>query len=49
MANTQDEQFKKFIEIFLRRKKIISCCLIISIVAGLGVYLKTPKKYGGRV
>jgi len=45
MATKQDQQFKQFLGIFLRRKKIIGCCLLLGLVAGLGVYLSTPKKY----
>lgn len=45
MATKQDQQFKQFLGIFLHRKKIIGSCLIIGLVAGLGLYLSTPKKY----
>jgi succinoglycan biosynthesis transport protein ExoP len=45
MANKQDEQFKKNLDLFLRRKKIIYSCLIISIFIGLGLYLRTAKTF----
>ena len=45
MTNKKDNPFKLILDILLRQKKIIGCSLIICTVAGLGVYLKTPKKY----
>lgn len=45
MNQDQRQQIKRYLDILLRRKIIIVFCLIISIVIGLGVYLKTPKLY----
>jgi polysaccharide chain length determinant protein (PEP-CTERM system associated) len=45
MNNEQRQQIKKFLDISLRRKKIIILFIFLSIVIGLGYYLRTPKIY----
>lgn len=41
----QRQLIKKYIDILLRRKKIVLACLLLGIVGGLGIYVKTPKIY----
>ncbi|MFC1826913.1 GumC family protein [Thermodesulfobacteriota bacterium] len=41
----QRQQIKRFLDIFLRRKKTIIFCIIIALVLGLGKYLTTSKVY----
>ena len=41
----QRQLIKKYLDILLRRKKIVIACLLIGIVGGLGVYAITPKTY----
>ncbi|MCK5229893.1 MAG: hypothetical protein KAR13_06490, partial [Desulfobulbaceae bacterium] len=45
MELEQRQKLKKYLDIVLRSKKIIIFCLLVSIVAGLGKYLRTPKTY----
>lgn len=45
MDQQQRQLVKKYIDIALRRKKIILAFLLVGLVGGLGVYLKTPKVY----
>ncbi len=45
MEQQQRQQIKKYVDLVLRRKKLIISFLIVGIVAGLGVYLKTPKVF----
>ncbi len=45
MEQQQRQQIKKYVDLILRRKKIIVFFLIITLAAGLGVYLRTPKVY----
>ncbi|MEA1932956.1 MAG: Wzz/FepE/Etk N-terminal domain-containing protein, partial [Thermodesulfobacteriota bacterium] len=45
MEHEQRLKLKKYLDIVLRSKKIIIFCLLVSIVAGLGKYLRTPKTY----
>ncbi len=41
----QRQQIKRFIDILLRRKKLIIFCLLIAVAIGLGKYIKSPKVY----
>lgn len=41
----QRQQIKNILNILLRRKKIITVCLLVAVAAGLGKYMNTPKKY----
>ena len=41
----QRQQVKRFIDIFLRRKKFIIICMFIAITIGLGHYIRAPKIY----
>ncbi|MCD6388190.1 MAG: hypothetical protein J7L69_02175 [Desulfobulbaceae bacterium] len=43
MDQQQRQLIKKYLDLILRRKKIIITFFLISIVVGLGVYLRTPK------
>lgn len=45
MEHEQRQKLKKHLDIVLRRKKFIIFCLLVSVVAGLGQYLRTPKTY----
>ena len=45
MEQEQRRLVKKYIDLVLRRKKIIISFLFISIVVGLGFYLRSPKVY----
>ncbi|MBI5557527.1 MAG: hypothetical protein HY885_07810 [Deltaproteobacteria bacterium] len=45
MDQQQRQLIKKYVDIFLRRKKLVVSFLLLSAVVGLGVYLKTPKVY----
>ena len=45
MEQEQRHQLKKYIDLFLRRKNLIFCCLLLAIVAGLAKYAKTSKVY----
>ena len=45
MEELQRQQLRKLAGIILRRRNLIVTCLLISVVAGIGVYLKTPKVY----
>ena len=45
MEHEQRQKLKKYLDIVLRSKKIIIFCLLVSVVAGLGKYLRTPKTY----
>ena len=45
MTTKQNKEINRVLDIILRRKKIIGSCLLLCIVAGLGAYLSTPKKY----
>ncbi len=45
MEQDQRQLVKKYIDIVLRRRKIIIVFLFIAVVAGLGVYLRAPKIY----
>lgn len=45
MQPDQRQQIKKYIDIILRHKTIITSCLLLSIVAGTAVYLQTPKQF----
>lgn len=45
MENEQRQLLKKYLDIALRRKNLIIFCLLVSVVAGLGKYLRTPKSY----
>ena len=45
MENDQRQVLLKNIELLLRRDKLILFCLLLSLVGGLAVYLKTPKVY----
>ncbi len=39
------QQINNYLGLFLRRKKLIISCFFLSIVIGVGIYLKTPKVY----
>lgn len=41
----QQQQIKKYLDLFIRRKNIIISFLLASIIVGLGLYIKTPKAY----
>ena len=45
MDQQQRQLIKKYLDLVLRRKKIIISFFLVSIVAGLGLYLRTPKVY----
>jgi len=45
MDEQQQRQIKKYVGMAVRRKKLILFFLLLSMTAGLGVYLKTPKVY----
>ncbi len=45
MDQQQRQLIKKYLDLILRRKKIIISFFLISIVVGLGMYLRTPKVY----
>ena len=45
MDQEQRQIIKKYIDILLRRKKLIIACFLVGFVAGLGLYLRTPKVY----
>ena len=45
MDQQQRQLIKKYLDLVLRRKKIIITFFLISIVVGLGMYLRTPKVY----
>lgn len=45
MDQEQRQLIKKYADILLRRKKLIIACLLAGFVAGLGLYLRTPKVY----
>lgn len=45
MEVDQRQQLRKYIDLVLRRKKILVSSLLLSFVAGVGVYLTTPKVY----
>ncbi len=45
MDQLQRQIVKKYLDVLLRRKKMIISFLLVSIVAGLGMYLKTNKVY----
>ncbi len=45
MDPRQQQQLKQYLNIVLRWKKTIIACLLVSIAAGLGLYVKTPKTY----
>jgi len=45
MDQEQRQLIKKYLDILLRRKKMIITFFLLGVVAGLGLYLKTPKVY----
>lgn len=45
MEQQQRLQVKKYVDLIVRRNKIIISCVLVAIVVGLGVYLKMPKVY----
>jgi len=45
MDQKQLQQLQQTLDIFLSRKKLILSCILLSTLAGLAVYLKTPKMY----
>lgn len=45
MEQQQRQQVKKYIDLVARQRKMIIAFVLIAIVAGLGVYVKTPKVY----
>jgi len=45
MEHDQLAQVKKYLDIIKRRKEILAGCFLFSLIAGLGVYLNTPKIY----
>lgn len=45
MEQQQRQQIKKYVDLIVRRNKIIISCALVGIVVGLGVYLKMPKVY----
>ncbi|MBA3014493.1 MAG: hypothetical protein KKD63_12360 [Proteobacteria bacterium] len=45
MEQQQRQQIKKYIDLIVRRNRIIISCALVGIVIGLGVYLKMPKVY----
>ena len=45
MQQDQRQLIKKYLDILLRRKKIVIAGLLVGIAAGLGHYIKTPKVY----
>ncbi len=45
MEEQQRQQIKKYVDIVVRRKKLIITFCLLSIIAGLAVYLKTDKVY----
>ena len=45
MDQEQRQLIKKYVDILLRRKKLIIAFFLVGFVAGLGLYLRTPKVY----
>ena len=45
MEQQQSQQVKKYIDLFIRRQKIIISFVLVAAFVGLGVYVKTPKVY----
>lgn len=45
MEQNQADLIRKYVDVLLRRKKLIISFFLLSFVVGLGVYLKTPKVY----
>jgi polysaccharide chain length determinant protein (PEP-CTERM system associated) len=45
MEHEQSQQIKKYIDLVLRRQKIIISFVLVAAFAGLGVYVKLPKVY----
>ncbi|MFZ5760586.1 MAG: GNVR domain-containing protein [Thermodesulfobacteriota bacterium] len=45
MEQQQRQLIKKYLDIVLRRKKVIIAFFLLGLVAGLGLYLTTPKVY----
>jgi len=45
MEQQQSQQIKKYIDLVVRRKKMIVSFVMIAMFVGLGVYVKTPKVY----
>ncbi|OGR07537.1 MAG: hypothetical protein A2511_11390 [Deltaproteobacteria bacterium RIFOXYD12_FULL_50_9] len=45
MEVDQRQQLRKYIDLVLRRKKIIITAFLCAFVSGVGVYLRTPKVY----
>lgn len=45
MEQQQRQQIKKYIDLIIRRNRIIISCALVAIVVGLGFYLKMPKVY----
>ncbi|RJX36286.1 MAG: hypothetical protein C4531_00045 [Desulfurivibrio sp.] len=45
MDQEQRQLIKKYLDIFLRRKKMVITFFLLGVVGGLGLYLKTPKVY----
>lgn len=45
MNHEQRQQIKRFLNIFLRRKKIIIFCILSSLVLGVAYYISIPKVY----
>ncbi|MCK9296320.1 MAG: Wzz/FepE/Etk N-terminal domain-containing protein [Desulfobulbaceae bacterium] len=45
MDQEQRQLIKKYLDILMRRKKMIIAFFLLGVVAGLGLYLKTPKVY----
>lgn len=45
MEQQQRQQLKRYVDLFLRRKKVIISFVLIAVTAGLVVYLKTPQVY----
>ncbi len=45
MEQQQSQQIKRYIDLVIRRKKIIISFVMIAMFVGLGLYVKTPKVY----
>lgn len=45
MEQQQSQQIKKYIDLVIRRKKLIISFAMVAVFVGLGVYVKTPKVY----
>ena len=45
MEQQQRQQLKKYVDLLLRRKKVMAFFVLIAVATGLGAYLKAPRVY----